>query len=207
MSGGEGSSTSKSSKKSKRLKYFQKYRREWENDENLAGWIKQGKSDTEAYCTVCNKSINIGSTGKQILLRHKQGALHMKLAGSGKKQQKLTSLGSFNKATSHEAAVKKADIHLAAYVAEHNISYNAVEHLPNLIRVICPDSEIAKKIKCGRTKCSSIVKNVMGKQNERDIVSILKSQKFSLIIDESTDKSTTKHLAMVCRYFNDDRKE
>lgn len=172
----------------------------------MAGWLKQGKTNSEAYCTVCNKDINVASTGKQILLRHKEGAIHKNLAKSAKKQQKLTFLSSFKNATSHEAAAKKADLHIAAYVAEHNISYNAVEHLPKLIKAICPDSEIAKKIKCSRTKCSTIVKNVMGKQNERDIISILKRQQFSLIIDESTDRSCTKHLAMVCRYFDDESK-
>lgn len=48
--------------------------------------------------------------------------------------------------------VKKADLHLAAFVSEHNLSFNVMEHLPDLIRTICPDSEIAKKIKCSRKK-------------------------------------------------------
>lgn len=115
-------------------------------------------------------------------------------------------MSSFKKTSSLEEAVKKADIHLAAYVAEHNISYNAIDHLPKLIKEICPDSEIAKQIQCGRTKCSTIVKNVIGKQNELDVRSILQTKKFSIIIDESTDRSCTKHLAIVCRYFDDESK-
>jgi len=204
LSGGEGPSTSKTP--AKRAKYYQKYRRDWEKDVELAGWLRQGKTNTEAFCTVCNKAINIGSTGKQILLRHKESAVHLKLSKSAKKQPTLTSMSSFKKTSSLEEAVKKADIHLAAYVAEHNISYNAIDHLPKLIKEICPDSEIAKQIQCGRTKCSTIVKNVIGKQNELDVRSILQTKKFSIIIDESTDRSCTKHLAIVCRYFDDESK-
>ncbi|XP_023311317.1 zinc finger BED domain-containing protein 5-like [Anoplophora glabripennis] len=75
-----------------------------------------------------------------------------------------------------------------------------MEHLPELLTKVCPDSDIAKKIKCSRTKCSCIVKNVIGKKNEKEICEILSNTKFSLIIDESTDRSCTKHLCLVCRY-------
>ncbi|CAH1106949.1 unnamed protein product [Psylliodes chrysocephalus] len=34
-----------------------------------------------------------------------------------------------------------------------------------------------------------------------DVINILRNSKCSLIIDESTDRSCTKHLALICRYF------
>lgn len=67
-SGGEGPST----RSKKRIKYSQKYKKDWENDEQFKGWIKQGKIDCEAICTVCNEIINIAHTGKTILLQHKE---------------------------------------------------------------------------------------------------------------------------------------
>lgn len=116
-------------------------------------------------------------------------------------------MSSFKKANCLEDSTKRAELHLAAYVAEHNISYNAMEHFPKVIQKMCSDcdSEIAKNIKCGHTKCSVLVKNVMGKQNEINVIQILETSKFSLIIDESTDQSCTKHLALVCRYFDGKR--
>lgn len=116
-------------------------------------------------------------------------------------------MSSFKKANCLEDSTKRAELHLAAYVAEHNISYNAMEHFPKVIQKMCLDcdSEIANNIKCGHTKCSVLVKNVMGKQNEINVIQILKTSKFSLIIDESTDQSCTKHLALVCRYFDGKR--
>lgn len=38
-------------------------------------------------------------------------------------------------------------------------------------------------------------------KNEMDVINILRNSKCSLIIDESTDRSCTKHLALICRYF------
>ncbi|CAG9840758.1 unnamed protein product [Diabrotica balteata] len=198
LSGEEGTSTGKT--KIKKLKYTQKYRKDWEDDANFRGWLRPGKSNSDAYCTVCNKTISIGATGKSILLRHKETTQHIKLTKSAKKQQTLTSMSKFKNVNSLEDSAKQTDIYVAAYVTEHNISYSAAEHLPKLIEKICPDSEIAKKMKCGRTKVSSVVKNVIGKQNELNIINILKTDKFSLIVDESTDRSCTKHLALVCKY-------
>ena len=50
--------------------------------------------------------------------------------------------------TSQQAEIKKADLDLAAFVLEHNLEYNVMEHLPALLPKICPDSQIAKKIQC-----------------------------------------------------------
>lgn len=64
---------------------------------------------------------------------------------------------------------------------------------------MCSDSKIGESIKCGRTKCTSIVKNVLGYANSQQLWESLRSTNFSLIVDESTDKGRTKHLALVVR--------
>lgn len=104
-----------------------------------------------------------------------------------------------------ELATKRADLYISAFVAEHNLPFTVTEHIPQLMAKVCCDSEIAKNIKCSRTKTTSIVKNVIGKQSSKDAHEILKDVKFSLIIDESTDLSTTKHLVIICRYFDGKR--
>jgi hypothetical protein len=63
-----------------------------------------------------------------------------------------------------------------------------------LIKNICPLDKIAQGIHCSKTKCTDLVKNVMGAFNQEKLFSLLRQQKFSLVIDKSTDKSTTKHL-------------
>lgn len=69
---------------------------------------------------------------------------------------------------------------------------------------MCPDSEVAKKIKCHRTKLSAIVKNVSGMHSFTNLIEHVKCSKCSLIVDESTDKGCIKHLCMVARTLLDD---
>lgn len=78
-----------------------------------------------------------------------------------------------------------------------------MDHLPNLIKKVCPDSKIAKGVECSRTKTSAIVKNVLGRQSFQLTCQDLRRKNFSLIVDESTDRSAVKHLCLVVRYFND----
>ena len=68
-----------------------------------------------------------------------------------------------------------------------------------VIKAMYPDSEMAKKFKCGKTKCSAIVKNMLGKKEQDDLLDLLRNNCFSLIADESTDRGCIKHLALVAK--------
>lgn len=48
------------------------------------------------------------------------------------------------------------------------------------------------------------MKNVIGETEKLKLISHLKNNYFSLIIDESTDKSCIKHMALVCRTVGED---
>ena len=161
-----------------------------------------GKLNSEGYCKVCRKNINV-SSGKLQLVRHQDSEAHRKNCKSLESQKTLTSFVRSNQdKVSLEKATKKADLYIAAFVAEHNLPFALTEHIPELLTKICSDSEIAKNVKCGRTKTTSIVKNVIGRLGSKSTIDTLKTVKFSLIIDESTDLSTTKHLVMIGRYFD-----
>lgn len=62
-----------------------------------------------------------------------------------------------------------------------------MEHLPNLMKSICKDSEIATGIKCSRTKTTGIINNSMGPYVLKEIVKDLDKTFYSIIIDETTD--------------------
>lgn len=94
---------------------------------------------------------------------------------------------------------KEAAIRVSMFITEHNISLRTSDHLVQLIKVLCPESETIKALTCNRTKATSIVTNLIGKYNYEDVLRRMAIQKFSLLIDESTDKGSTKHLAVVVR--------
>lgn len=94
---------------------------------------------------------------------------------------------------------KEGILRLAGFLTEHNLPMTLMEHLPLVIKKICSDSNIAKSLKCGRTQMTNIIKNVCGNEGRSQLMELLKHNKFSLMADESTDRSCSKHLCLVAR--------
>lgn len=53
-----------------------------------------------------------------------------------------------------------------------------------------------------RTKCTEVIKNVLAPHFVEELIKDIGQQKYSLIIDESTNISTSKQLGIVIRYFS-----
>nr|CAI5823845.1 unnamed protein product [Callosobruchus analis] len=90
---------------------------------------------------------------------------------------------------------------MATYAAKHNIPFNNLDHLSEIIRISFDDSEIAKNFTCSPKKATSIVIHVLGQYSFGSSIALLGSSKFSLIVEESMDKGS-KHLALVVHIFH-----
>lgn len=101
--------------------------------------------------------------------------------------------------------VKSSKIKIAAFIAEHNISFLTMDHFSDLLKTCFPDSDIAQNINLKRTKTTSVIKNVIGKSQKEYLVDCLKKTKLSILTDESTDISCVKQACIVVRYFNTDK--
>lgn len=106
--------------------------------------------------------------------------------------------------------VKKAELRLCSFLSEHNIPFRAMDHLSDIVVKCFPDSEIAKEFSCKRTKAAAITYNILGPAFQKDLIEdILRSASpsgkavYSIIIDESTDVTTVKVLAIVVKYFSE----
>ena len=66
-----------------------------------------------------------------------------------------------------------------------------------------PDSAIAKKFKCKRTKTTQIVKRCLAKAGTEPVIARCRKGPYSLMIDESTDYKADKRLVILVRYFDD----
>ena len=75
-----------------------------------------------------------------------------------------------------------------------------MDHLSDLVTDIFPDSNIASRFKSKHTKTRSIVNHVLTDPYQDGILSTLKELKFSIIIDDTTDISAKKQLAVVVRF-------
>ncbi|CAD7078353.1 unnamed protein product [Hermetia illucens] len=186
----------KECEKSKKQKYEQKYVKYWESEFK---WLSEGtKGCHYAFCKVCSVDVYIGKMGKSAIKSHANTQIHTKNAGTislNLVQQNIEPLFS----SASKTAVIDAEIMMAVFVAEHNLAFQIMGHLPQFVNKITPDLNIAKKVKCSRTKMVNILRNVLGISYIEEIVDLLNANKFSLIIDESTDISLVKTLCLVVR--------
>ena len=83
---------------------------------------------------------------------------------------------------------------LASFVSEHNLSFHVTDHFSDLLPKLCPDSKVAAHFKSKCTKTKNIIKNALSPY--------FYEGHFSVIIDETTDVSTCKELAIVTRYYD-----
>lgn len=172
--------------------------------QEFKGWLKaSSKGQTFAFCDACHAHISVVA-GKMEVKRHSTTKKHKEMCGMAKLPSVL-SMPLVSGQKKIDKSVQDSEIRLAAFICEHDLSIRTVEHMPALIQAICPDSEIAKRIKCGRTKLTSIINHVTGEASSDVLIRKLQDTKFSLIVDESTDLSSVKHLCMVVRTMIDDK--
>ncbi|OAF69489.1 hypothetical protein A3Q56_02756 [Intoshia linei] len=87
----------------------------------------------------------------------------------------------------------KIEICMAIYSACHT-SILSIEHFTKLLNTFKISNT---PVRLGRTKCSQLIKNVISPVFFKEIVTTLKDQPLSLIVDESTDILCEKYLCVV----------
>lgn len=107
-----------------------------------------------------------------------------------------------NAPTSIDDKCKEAEIKVAAFINEHKISHQVADHLCDLISATFSEPEVAKKIKLKHTKAQAVINNVIGSSEKDTLAHDLKNNKFSVLIDESTDIGVVKTMCVVVRYYD-----
>jgi hypothetical protein len=102
-----------------------------------------------------------------------------------------------NKATDE---VKKAELKLAAGFVCHT-SFNSSDHMNELYKEIGKGS-LLDNIRLHRTKASALSRNVLNKALSAELKEELKDKSYSILIDESTDTSCKKFLAVLVRHLD-----
>ena len=101
---------------------------------------------------------------------------------------------------SHKDKVKRAEIKLSAFFAEHNVAFYCADHLTPLLKDICIEPKVVQDLSLARNKCANIIKNILAKREVETIIQYLQTCKFSILIDESTDISDTKVMCLLVKY-------
>lgn len=156
------------------VQYKQKPRDTWMRDPLLKDWLTIDKNDdTKCYCTYCKSSIVAKLCDLQA---HAKTGKH-KIASNCFKQQNKIMFPVASQKTQQQEAV------LCLYVAKHS-AIKPIDHLSDLCSSKFVDGN---KIQVHRTKCTSIIKNVLGPCFLEQFKEDIGDAKFSLMLDESTD--------------------
>ncbi len=99
--------------------------------------------------------------------------------------------------TEKSSAVKEAEIKLAVSMVCH-ASVSAVDHVGEVVKESGSGSVWAD-CRLHRTKCASLIKNVVSRGFRDQLCQELADKKYSILIDESTDISNKKILVLTIR--------
>lgn len=154
----------------------------------------------KGQCVWCQKEFTAEIS---VIKKHATSEKHRVKArfGGSVKKDILTNFIGSGSTVKPEPQVKEAEIKMCGFFAEHNISFRVMDHFSALLPNIFPDSEIARKLSIKRTKTKNIITNVIAKSHKSDLVNYLKTTKFSILVDESTDISTYKTACIVVRFY------
>jgi len=181
---------------------IRKFQTSWLDENMFKGWLAPHPNINKALCTLCNRTIVCIKTH---LIKHSQSASHIEKASS---QNLFYNTTENNRdSVSHKDKVKCAEIKLAAFIAEHNISIQTADHLIPLLKNIFTDSKIALDLSLNRNKCKNIITQVIAKRENEEIISDLQTCKFSILIDESTDITDSKNMCVLVRYVSPKNKK
>ena len=113
--------------------YKQKYNSQWEKHSELKGWIAPVRKDPyKAFCNTCGKELTAGLSE---LRKHHSSKKHQELANAVKTTRPITEMVSID--TTVEM-VKRAEIKMAAFVVEHHLPFQAMDHLSDIVTDIFP---------------------------------------------------------------------
>ena len=70
-----------------------------------------------------------------------------------------------------------------------------------------PDSNIAEKFSCARTKTTALVAHALAPSAEEDVVAACRTQAFTILSDGGNDNFMKKYFAILVRLWDDKRRE
>ena len=121
------------------------------------------------YCTLCSKGINIEHQDRADITRHINGNAHKKAQEAKRKQPGIDSI--FLKPSNPlESQVRRAQVKVTGFIAEHNIPLAVADHLGPFFKDIFHDSKIAKSYAYDRIKTTCILNRAIKPELQKNLI-------------------------------------
>ena len=152
------------------------------------------------YCSVCDCTLKCCNRTR--LLSHKNSSKHAKNLSLRKGTTVIDKFMTKKKEPDLKSKASRAELLLTGFMAEHDLPFSNVEHLIPLVKKMFPDSDVAQNMTLKKTKASYVMQDSIAWEEKSEIAKICQENKFSILIDESTDISVSQILAVVVRFFD-----
>eukprot|EP00745_Piridium_sociabile_P042107 TRINITY_DN8429_c0_g1_i5.p1 TRINITY_DN8429_c0_g1~~TRINITY_DN8429_c0_g1_i5.p1 ORF type:complete len:377 (-),score=57.46 TRINITY_DN8429_c0_g1_i5:308-1438(-) len=170
--------------------------------------IASRKGKHFAHCTLCKHDFSVRSSGIFDCKRHAQSASHKQFGDGDGKQSKLSAFLTSSKTTDgdqkkdFERSVMRAEAMICQIIADSNLSIATSDTLTTAMKAAFPDSKIAQRVQCGRSKATAVIKE-MAAQTSNDLQKRMKAGPYTVSTDGSND-TDSKQFPLVIRSINAD---
>lgn len=173
-------------------------------DEYTKNWtfIKKGRTEFEALCSICNSHIAINHGGKSDIQQHIATNLHksnMRTASTSKDISNFM----IQKDSKEEILIAAAELTMAYKVVRHHQSFNSLDCTTKLNALMYADSKVATKQTTARTKATAIVKNILAPYSVQQCVKDLNEASFFGIATDASNHNAEKMFPLVIQFFNE----
>uniref|UniRef100_A0A3B1JVS3 HAT C-terminal dimerisation domain-containing protein n=1 Tax=Astyanax mexicanus TaxID=7994 RepID=A0A3B1JVS3_ASTMX len=151
-------------------------------------------------CEVCLSHFSVSHGGEYDVKRHRQCETHKKRVAQKEVSQSMHTFLLKPKQDSNVDKVTAAELTSVYHTVKHSLSYRSEDCGNKLTSAIFPDSEIAKKMSCGRTKAASLVTDVLAPASVESCDKKAHTPFFSVASDAS-NHGTTKLFPLSLRYW------
>ena len=170
---------------------------EWFSVDAFKGIINKAHSkntETSVFCLTCQRSVNVGHQGKKDLSRHCQSVSHVSKVNSKCTQPAINSgtFGFIPKSDPLETQIRKAEVKMVGFLAEHNLPIAVTDHIGPLVKDIFPNSKIAKGYQCAHTKATCILNGAIKPDLLVELITEMKKSCFSISADGSNNQRLEK---------------
>jgi hypothetical protein len=95
---------------------------------------------------------------------------------------------------------RKLELQISLFIVKNNLPFCIADEFVNFIKDLDIDSDVQQALKCRRTRCTALIRRVLGEFSRNCLIESLRVDMFSITIDEATDISITQHLAVCVRH-------
>ena len=135
------------------------------------------KGSTYAFCSLCGVDISIAGGGVHQIKRHCANKKHCSRVKEVSRQPTMsTVVGSRAESRKLSDQVCCAELCFPRFVAEYNLPFAVADHFNSLVSVMFPDSKIAAKFACARTKTAALITHALAPAANEPVLTALLTQ-------------------------------